>query len=158
MFRTLLTLACAASLTGHANAQTSTGSDPSQSDVTAPSTQAADLTPREAYQQGRARLDELMKSRSIVEAVTVFDPDGAINQNELKAMEANLRVRFPQDFEHAALVRSELLRNGFRQELIAYWTGDQYLYVYLLLHTFEQRTRLLNFAYNSSFEKLQGNF
>jgi len=127
-----------------------------QAQTTAPS--AADLTPREAYQQGRALLDQLIMERKIVEAVTIFDPNEAMSRENLEVIEADLRTRYTEDFEHAAVVRSELMRNGFRQELIAYWTGNQYLYVYLLMHTFDNRTQLLNFAYNSSFEELNGRF
>lgn len=116
------------------------------------------LTPREAYQQGRAQLDELMKARRIVDAVTIFDPNEAMSRDNLAVIEADLRTRYPDDFEHVALVRSVVLKNGFKQELIAYWTGSNYLYVYLLLHTFDNRTQLLNFAYNSSFEELNGRF
>ncbi|MCA0873393.1 hypothetical protein LCL97_21385 [Seohaeicola saemankumensis] len=130
-----------------------------QAQTTAPSgSGSAELTPREAYQRGRALLDQLIMERKIVEAVTIFDPNEAMSRENLAVIEADLRTRYTEDFEHAAVVRSELMRNGFRQELIAYWTGNQYLYVYLLMHTFENRTQLLNFAYNSSFEELNGRF
>ncbi len=58
--------------------------------------------------------------RKIIEAVKIFDPNEAMSRDNLEVIEADLRTHYTEDFEHAAAVRSELMRNRFRQELIAY--------------------------------------
>lgn len=97
------------------------------------------------YAEGRAELDSLIKGRQFEEAFERFSTPSADSQFAISELEKSLTVEFSEDFENAALVRSIGLKNGFRQELIAYWTNDNYIFVYLFLHANKDALQLLDF-------------
>ncbi|MGY3436890.1 MULTISPECIES: hypothetical protein [unclassified Marinovum] len=125
------------------------------------------ITPHMALAQGavsfydnylalRARLDPLIMSRSIAQALPAF---GDVSEAaELAALEGRVREIFPVDFENVALIRRVDLEHGFRQELIAYWTETSYIYVYLVLHQRDDGLLALAFTFNSDFDDLNGLF
>lgn len=107
--------------------------------------------PRTVYSEARAEMDKLIMERRMGDAIRQFDGIEQPNNKELAALDTKMRVLYKEDFENVALVRSEVHKNGFRQEMIAYWTGRQYLYVYLLIHTDDNRPRLLQFQFDTNF-------
>lgn len=108
------------------------------------------------YLELRARLDTLMKNRDIAEVMPVFGDTS--EAADLEALEQRVRGIFPQDFENVALIRRNDLDHGFRQELIAYWVGTAYIYVYILLHQRDDGIVALAFNFNSEFHDLNDKF
>lgn len=108
------------------------------------------------YLSLRAVLDAQMKNRDIAEVMTNFG--GASSRDELEALEARVREIFPRDFENAALLRRNEMENGWRQELIAYWTGIDYIYVYLLLHDRDEGLLSVTMRFNTDFDELNAAF
>lgn len=108
------------------------------------------------YLELRARLDTLMKNRDIAEVMPVFGDTS--EAAELEALEQRVRSIFPQDFENVALIRRQDLEHGFRQEMIAYWMGTAYIYVYMLLHQRDDGIVALAFNFNTEFDDLNGKF
>ena len=108
------------------------------------------------YLSLRAVLDAQMKNRDIAEVMTTFG--GSSSPDELEALEARVREIFPRDFENAALLRRNEMKNGWRQELIAYWTGIDYIYVYLLLHDRDEGLLSVTMRFNTDFDELNGAF
>lgn len=104
----------------------------------------------------RARLDTLVKNRDIAEVMPAFGDQS--NPDELEALELRVREIYPRDFENVALIRRQDMDHGFRQELIAFWVGGQYMYVYMLLHDRDDGIMALGFNFNSDFDELNGKF
>lgn len=108
------------------------------------------------YLELRARLDTLMMNRDIAEVMPVFGDTS--EAADLEALEQRVRGIYPQDFETVALIRRNDLDHGFRQELIAYWVGTAYIYVYMLLHQRDDGIVALAFNFNSEFHDLNDKF
>ncbi|TNF19949.1 MAG: hypothetical protein EP318_12775 [Rhodobacteraceae bacterium] len=108
------------------------------------------------YLELRARLDTLMKNRDIAEVMPVFGDTSS--PADLEALEQRVRGIYPQDFENVALIRRADLEHGFRQELLAYWVGTAYIYVYMLLHQRDDALVALGFNFNSDFHDLNAKF
>ena len=84
----------------------------------------------------------------------MFDEIVDVDEAELEALDTQIQSLYQNDFESVDLVRSEVHKNGFRQELIAYWTGRDSLYLYLFMHTDGSKIRLLNFRFDTDFHAL----
>jgi len=113
---------------------------------------------RQVYTQAREELDSLIMQRRLGDAIRMFDEIVEVDEAELQTLDAQIQELYQNDFESVGLVRSEVLKNGFRQELIAYWTGRDYLYLYLFMHTDGSDIRLLNFRFDSDFHVLNDLF
>ena len=113
---------------------------------------------RQVYTQAREELDALIMQRRLGDAIRMFDEIVEVDEDELAALDAQMQSLYEKDFESVGLVRSEILKNGFRQELIAYWTGRDYLYLYLFMHTDGSDIRLLNFRFDTDFHILNDLF
>ena len=113
---------------------------------------------RQVYTQAREELDALIMQRRLGDAIRMVDEIVEVDETELAALDAQMQSLYKKDFESVGLVRSEILKNGFRQELIAYWTGRDYLYLYLFMHTDGSDIRLLNFRFDTDFHILNDLF
>ena len=126
--------------------------------VSAQTTATAPASARQTYTEAREQLDALVMQRRLGDAIRMFDEIVDVDAAETDALDTQMRGLFPQDFENVGLVRSEVHKNGFRQEIIAYWTGRDYLFLYLLLHTDNNQMRLLNFRFDTDFHNLNALF
>lgn len=108
------------------------------------------------YLELRARLDTLMKNRDIAEVMPVFGDQS--EPADLEDLEQRVRSIYPQDFENVALIRRQDLDHGFRQEMIAYWTGVNYIYVYITLHERDDGIVAMGFSFNSDFDEINAKF
>lgn len=119
----------------------------------------AQTNQRTQFNEGLAQFNELVMTRQIGDALVFLRPD--IDLSDAERMELNTRLAeaYIEDFIGTDTVRSETLKGGFRQEMLAYWTdsGD-YLYVYLLLHSRDKQRQVLNIQYDSDFHKIVGLF
>lgn len=110
--------------------------------------------PRKDYSEARVEMDALIMKRQMSAAISMFENVIVLSDDNLAEIDAKIEATYPVNFENVALVRSTVHKNGFRQELIAYWTGASYLYVYLLLHTDANTMKLLHFDFDSNFHAL----
>lgn len=113
---------------------------------------------RQVYTQAREELDALIMQRRLGDAIRMFDEIIEVDEAELDALDAQMKEIYEHNFESVGLVRAEVHKNGFRQEMIAYWTGRDYLYLYLLMHTDGSDIRLLNFQFDTDFHVLNSLF
>lgn len=110
------------------------------------------------YDTLRARMDALVMARRLSEALVLFGARDAYTDAELAEIDTRVRGRFPADFENAAMVRSAEMLNGFRQEMIAYWTGKNYLYVYLFLHQRPGEIVAMQFRFSTDVDEVFARF
>ena len=104
-----------------------------------------------SYAELRVTLDGLMTTRQITRLLTAFGGGDEMSPQDMNALELQVRNVYPLDFEANALVLRQPMESGFRQELIAYWQGDQnYIYVRILIHERpDGRVMALNMTFNS---------
>lgn len=107
-----------------------------------------------SYQDLREQLDPLMKSRQIAEVLTLFGGADEMTPQELQALEERVQTYFKRDFEEVALIKQAEHLNGWRQELLAYWVGTEYIYVYILMHQRDDAFLSVNFKFNSDFDEV----
>ena len=110
------------------------------------------------YGNLREQLDPLMKQRKISEVLVLFGGSSEMSDEQLAELDRRVQSIYAQDFTDVALVQRKDMLNGWRQEILAFWTGTSYTYVYLLLHDRGQRMLSINFKFNSDFHELMKNF
>lgn len=130
----------------------------SQGSLVAAQSDDAPVSSRQIYTQAREELDALIMQRRMGDAIRMFDDVVEVEDAELDALDTQMQNLFPSDFENVGIVRSVVHKNGFRQEMIAYWTGRDFLYLYLLMHTDTSGIRLLNFQFDTDFHILNDLF
>lgn len=109
----------------------------------------------ENYEVLREKLDSLVYSRDIASALSLF---GTYDPEEAKKIEEQVRSLYPRDFENAALISRDELNNGWRQEVISFWTETSYLYVYLLMHQRSDALVSIKFQFHSDVLQLDKAF
>lgn len=110
------------------------------------------------YEEMRKELDALMQGREIEKLMNRFGGASDLSLEEVQALEARMRDRFPYDFKHADLVKVDEMQNGWRQELYAYYTGLKYVFVTVLIHEREDSLIALNIKFDIDFYRLIGSF
>ena len=106
------------------------------------------------YEHLRSTLDPLMKSRQIADVVKQFGGSDEMTPEQLRSLGERMRTYYKKDFDEVALVKRAELANGWRQELLAYWTGYSYVYVYMLLHQRDDEIVSVHFKFNSDFNEV----
>lgn len=105
-------------------------------------------------------IDSQMKARNFSDAVHKLGGGDEYSEQELTAIADQLRAYYPQDFTHAAILRSAELGQGFRQEARAYWSEPEgrYLYFYALLHQRDDALIVLSFSADTEADVIMGKF
>lgn len=111
-----------------------------------------------SYSDMRAKLDPLMMHRNVSEVLVLFGGSDEMTVQELAQLDRKVRSIYLRDFKKVAQVRRKDLLNGWRQEMLAYWTGSDYIYAYILLHDRGKDLLAINFKFNSNFHELMKNF
>jgi hypothetical protein len=89
----------------------------------------------------RATLDGLVSTRRIANLLTAFGGADEMSREEMSALEGRVRLLFPSDFASSAVMVRQNMKNGFHQELIAYWTDLSDICVRILWHERVPRSR-----------------
>lgn len=110
------------------------------------------------YKQLRSVLDPLMKSRQISSVLRQFGGSDEMTPEELAALDERMQTYYKQDFKEVALIKRVDMIKGWRQELLAYWVGYKYVYVYMLLHQRDGEIVSINFKFNSDFDEINSAF
>ncbi len=107
-----------------------------------------------SYDAMRAAMDGLLMSRQIAQVMITFGGADEMTPQQLQNLEAQVRQIYTQDLTNKAVLRRVDHGNGFHQEIVAYWTGTNYLYAYVFGHDAETGYVSINFRFNSDFVKL----
>lgn len=110
------------------------------------------------YSEMRETMDRLMMSRQIVDVMKAFGASDEMTAEELSSLQSRVRAIYPKDFEHAHLLKSDDMGQGWKQELYAYWVGHGYIYTTVLFHQREDSFVAIQFKFNTDFDKLIVNF
>ncbi len=114
----------------------------------------AQTNQRTRFNETLQLFNEMILQHQLGDAIDFLRQDVVVNDAEKEALDAKLMEAFPDDFVGFGTVRSETLKDGFRQELLSFWTEDgSYLFVYLVLHTRKNRRHLVQFNYGTDFNK-----
>ncbi|MGR3635940.1 MAG: hypothetical protein ACU0BK_08430 [Shimia sp.] len=124
-----------------------------------PNTGGAQTNLRTQFNEGLANFNELVMQRKIGDAIDLIRTDLNMSADERQAINTQMQQFFEEDFIGFATVRSQALKNGFRQELLSYWTADgEYLYIYIFMHARENRRKVLDIKYDLDFHDLNALF
>jgi len=77
---------------------------------------------------------------------------------QLDSLEARVRELYPEPFTNVTRARAEDLGDGFRHEMLIYWTGTSYLYVRILVHERAGETVAVTTRFNTDFDAINGLF
>ncbi len=122
---------------------------------------AVDETPKgvfDTYAELRVELDGLIMSRQISALMLEFGAGDEMTPEELADLEAQVQRIYKTDFKTVDLMRRQELENGWRQELLVYSVGLDYIYAYVLLHKRAEDMVAVNFRFNSQFHELNALF
>lgn len=111
-----------------------------------------------SYEDMRKTLDENAKSRNFKDLLIDFGGADEMTVAQLNQLQSQVRTIYTSDFENVTVVRRAELENGWSQELIAYWTNAEYIYVYVLLHDRGDIIAAVATRFNSDFDALNALF
>ncbi|PSL19421.1 hypothetical protein [Shimia abyssi] len=110
---------------------------------------------RTSFNEGLAQFNEFIMQGQLGEAIAFLRPDIELGQDEIATLDAQLTELYSDVFTGQDTVRSESLKGGFRQEMLAYWTDKgEYFYVYVLMHSQNDSRRVLHIEYNTEFHSV----
>jgi hypothetical protein len=92
----------------------------------------------------RAELDRLVRDRDFVAVVERFSPPATMSLGRVRVLQDRLKDTLAPLEDSTYFLREEISQDMLRQ-VIAYWTGDTYVYVYLLTHDRGDGLRVLDF-------------
>lgn len=92
----------------------------------------------------RAELDRLMTDLDFAAVVERFSPPALMSLGRVQVLEQRIKQSFDQ-FDGSAHLMLEEQGPDATREVIAYWVGDLYAYVYLLTHLRDDGVKVLDF-------------
>jgi DNA polymerase IIIc chi subunit len=127
--------------------------------IAAPQETLAQTNVRTQFNQAMAEFNALIMEQRFADALRMIRPGIEITDEEIAAMDNRFWELYPKNFIAHGTVRSQALKSGFRQEILAYWDEDQrYIYVYLLIHSLKDNVIVLNVDTSATFETLNDYF
>ncbi|MEM9248266.1 MAG: hypothetical protein AAGB05_06150 [Pseudomonadota bacterium] len=115
--------------------------------VPAQTTAGADAAPLPIFdtpQDMRAELDRLMRDRDFIALVSRFSPPALMSLGRVRVLEDRYKSALAP-FEDSGHLILETPAEHITREVIAYWEGEVYVYVYLLTHQRNDGVRVLDF-------------
>ncbi|WP_136443498.1 hypothetical protein [Pacificoceanicola onchidii] len=112
----------------------------------------------DSYEDMRRVMDQLIVTRQVQELMVRFGGGDEMTVAQLNDLDATVERLYPNNFENVAVMRRLQHGGGFTQELLVYWTGLNYLYVYVFYHDRGGEVVSINFRFNSDYAKLTGLF
>ncbi len=112
----------------------------------------------DSYDAMRSEMDTLLMTRQIEDLMLRFGGADEMTPQQLATLDSQVEQIFPRDLEQAAVLRRQELDNGFAQELVAYWTGLNYIYAYVFYHERDGRVVSINYRFNTDFIALNNLF
>lgn len=103
-----------------------------------------------SYEDLRSFVDTRLMRRDFIPVIQTLGGRDEYTPEELAQINAQFLSLYPQNLETAGLVRKRQGENGFSQEVISYWLGTSYLWLYLFLHDTGDGVVVVNFSINSN--------
>ncbi len=123
--------------------------------LTMPALASAQTNQRTAFNQGMERFNILVKEQKLSDALQMIRPELEMTDEDIVNIDNRFWEFYPKAFVGHDSIRSEVLKNGSRQEIIAYWDEDnRYFFVYLLVHANGEGFTVVNVDYGTDFESL----
>jgi len=107
-----------------------------------------------SYAELREFVDTRMMARDFVPVIQTLGGRDEYTTEQLAGINAQFLGIYKSDLENKAMVMREAGENGFRQEVISYWTGVNYLWLYMFLHETGDGVVVVTFAMNSNAEAI----
>ena len=79
------------------------------------------------YEEMRATLDDLIAERRIADLMSSFGNADGMSREEWFGLQGRVRLLYPEPLASSAVLIRQDMKNGFVQDLIAYWQADRYL-------------------------------
>ena len=95
-------------------------------------------------------LDENTFNRDFATLIATLGGRDEYTPEELASINEQFRAIYSSDFDARASVKSRKLEAGFKEEIVAYWYGLNYLWMYLMTHEVDDKTVVISFYINSS--------
>lgn len=112
----------------------------------------------DSYDDLRSTLDGMMIDRRITDFMIAVGAADEMTPQQLDSLEARVREIFPEPLANVTRARAEDLGDGFRHEMLIYWTGTSYLYVRILVHEQADRTVAVTTRFNTDFDAINSLF
>ena len=106
----------------------------------------------ETYDDAIDLLDEFMSQRRIADMMGVFF---GLPDSQSRPHEAGLRAATTQHYENVDTVLRTETAPGWTQEVRAYWTGQNYVFVAVMVHEREDGFLVLDVKLNNSWADLR---
>lgn len=107
-----------------------------------------------SYDELRSFIDTRLMGRDFVPVIQTLGGRDEYTTEQLAGINSQFLGIYPRALENAAVVMRDDGLNGFRREVITYWTGVSYLWFYLFLHETSDRIVVVNFSMNSNAEPI----
>ncbi|MEL6204841.1 MAG: hypothetical protein AAFR47_05975 [Pseudomonadota bacterium] len=121
--------------------------------ATAPA-QEAGLPTFDSAPDMRAELDRLMEARDFVAVVQRFSPPATMSLGRVRMLEDRLKTSLGPLDNSADLIVTELAP-GVTRQVVAYWNGDTYAYVYVLVHARADGLKVLDFQISGDIRQIK---
>lgn len=127
--------------------------------IAVPTLTEAQTNQRTAFNQGMERFNALVMDQKLSDALSFLHPELEITEDDIVRIDNQFWTNYPKAFVGFDTVRTETLKSGFRQEIIAYWDEDKrYFFVYLLIHSTNDGFNVVNVDHGTKFERLNAHF
>lgn len=97
-------------------------------------------------------VDTHMARRDFIPLIQRLGGRDEYTVEQLNGVQNQFNSIYRQNFQHRGQVRVRNLENGFKEEVVAYWTGTAYIWLYMFTHQRADTVLVVSFTINSSAE------
>lgn len=106
------------------------------------------------YETFRAYLDPLIKKRQVVKFLDQFGGNARYTKPQALQIEEQIRGLRKVDMQHVEVIRTEDLSDNWTQEMLAHWTGADYIFLYVLYQNRDEGLFAINVTFNTDIKPL----
>ena len=110
------------------------------------------------YDALRTALDGHMTNLDLQAAYTEILPNNVLNEAQLAQAEQLARQALPDGLTDSAVLRRETFEGGFTRELIGYYTGARYLFVFLQYHARDDGVAVFTLTVSEQLQQAMSGF
>ena len=93
---------------------------------------------------------EMMKTRNFEGLVVRLGGRDEYTKEQLAGIQQQFARIYPREFTDAKQVMDLKMENGFRREVVAFWVGTSYAWLYIFSHDTGENYVVVNFRLNSA--------
>ncbi len=106
------------------------------------------------YDAFREYLDPLIKKRQVVKFLDQFGGNARYTKPQALQLEEQIRGLRKVDMQNVEVIKTEELSENWTQELLAYWTGADYIFLYVLYQDRDEGLFAINVTFNTDIKPL----